>query len=151
MAPQIAHPDLKRVPMAKGGYGRWLRPFLENRAVSGPVRTFPQAERPLLEAQEIQSLLVVPVFVDGILWGFLGVDDCRRKRSFGPEEEALLRAVAEALARPLGVQAVAEGIEDEAILAYLRELGFPLGQGFLLGRPGPLSHRALSHRGGVLP
>ena len=115
------------------------------------MRTFPQAERPLLEAQEIQSLLVVPVFVDGILWGFLGVDDCRRKRSFGPEEEALLRAVAEALARTLGLQAVAEGIEDEAILAYLRELGFPLGQGFLLGRPGPLSHRALSHRGGVLP
>ena len=95
MAPQIAHPDLKRVPMAKGGYGRWLRPFLENRAVSGPVRTFPQAERPLLEAQEIQSLLVVPVFVDGILWGFLGVDDCRRKRSFGPEEEALLRTPAD--------------------------------------------------------
>lgn len=48
MAPQIANPDLKRVPMAKGGYGRWLRAFLENRAVSGPVRTFPQAERPLL-------------------------------------------------------------------------------------------------------
>ena len=59
--------------------------------------------------------------------------------------------MAEALARTLGLQAVAEGIEDEAILAYLRELGFPLGQGFLLGRPGPLSHRALSHRGGVLP
>ena len=57
MAPQIANPDLKRVPMAKVGYGRWLRAFLENRAVSGPVRTFPQAERPLLEAQVIRSLL----------------------------------------------------------------------------------------------
>ncbi|BAD70813.1 MAG TPA: GAF domain-containing protein [Thermus sp.] len=75
MAPQIANPDLKRVPMAKGGYGRWLRAFLENRAVSGPVRTFPQAERPLLEAQDIRSLLAVPVFWEGRLWGFLGVDE----------------------------------------------------------------------------
>lgn len=72
MAPQIANPDLKRVPMAKGGYGRWLRAFLENRAVSGPVRTFPQAERPLLRAQDIRSLLAVPVFWEGRLWGFWG-------------------------------------------------------------------------------
>ncbi|BFH75907.1 EAL domain-containing protein [Thermus thermophilus] len=111
VAPQIANPDLKRVPMAKGGYGRWLRAFLENRAVSGPVRTFPQAERPLLEAQEIQSLLVVPVRVDGALWGFLGVDDCQRERSFGPEEEAFLRTVAEALARVLDLFARHHSLE----------------------------------------
>ncbi|BDG23924.1 GAF domain-containing protein [Thermus thermophilus] len=101
MAPQIANPDLKRVPMAKGGYGRWLRAFLENRAVSGPVRTFPQAERPLLEAQDIRSLLAVPVFWKGRLWGFLGVDDCRRERAFSAEEEAFLRTGAEVLALAL--------------------------------------------------
>ncbi|WP_253665496.1 EAL domain-containing protein [Thermus scotoductus] len=40
-----------------------------------------------------------------------------------------------ALAQALGLQAIAEGIEDETILLYLKNLGFPLGQGYLLGRP----------------
>lgn len=99
--PQIQNPALQDLPMEEAGYGRWLRLFREDRAVAGPVRAFPESERPLLEAQEIQSLLVVPVRVDGALWGFLGVDDCQRERSFGPEEEAFLRTVAEALARVL--------------------------------------------------
>ena len=53
-----------------------------------------------------------------------------------------------ALAQALDLQAVAEGIEDEATLAHLKALGFPLGQGFLLGRPGPIPP---GDRGGVLP
>ncbi|GAB5602659.1 EAL domain-containing protein [Thermus sp. FJN-A] len=99
--PQLRNPTLQDLPMEAAGYGRWLAAFLEDRAIAGPVATFPEAERPLLEAQEIQSLLVVPVRVDGALWGFLGVDDCRRARAFTREEEALLRTVAEAVARTL--------------------------------------------------
>jgi diguanylate cyclase (GGDEF)-like protein len=45
-----------------------------------------------------------------------------------------------ALARALGLQVVAEGIETEAELSALRELGCEFGQGFLLGRPAPAAH-----------
>jgi diguanylate cyclase (GGDEF)-like protein len=38
----------------------------------------------------------------------------------------------------IGLTAVAEGIEDPAQAAMLIELGCPVGQGFLYGRPGPL-------------
>jgi EAL domain-containing protein (putative c-di-GMP-specific phosphodiesterase class I) len=38
----------------------------------------------------------------------------------------------------IGLTAVAEGIEDPAQAAMLIELGCPVGQGFLLGRPAPL-------------
>ncbi|WP_243030757.1 bifunctional diguanylate cyclase/phosphodiesterase [Thermus altitudinis] len=99
--PQLQNPLLQNLPMREAGYGRWLDLFLEGRAVAGPVASFPKEERPLLEAQDIQSLLVVPIWVEGKLWGFLGVDDCQRDRVFTPEEEASLRTVAEALARIL--------------------------------------------------
>jgi EAL domain-containing protein (putative c-di-GMP-specific phosphodiesterase class I) len=36
-----------------------------------------------------------------------------------------------------GCEVIAEGIEQQAELAMLRELGVPLGQGYLLGRPAP--------------
>ncbi|WP_038069966.1 bifunctional diguanylate cyclase/phosphodiesterase [Thermus scotoductus] len=98
--PQIQNPELQNLPVREKGYGRWLDRFLEDRAVAGPVASFPEEERPLLEAQEIQSLLVVPIWVEGRLWGFLGVDDCQRIREFTPEEEAFLRLVAEALKAP---------------------------------------------------
>jgi EAL domain-containing protein (putative c-di-GMP-specific phosphodiesterase class I)/DNA-binding NarL/FixJ family response regulator len=38
----------------------------------------------------------------------------------------------------IGVEVVAEGIETEAELQTLRDLGVRNGQGFLLGRPGPI-------------
>jgi EAL domain-containing protein (putative c-di-GMP-specific phosphodiesterase class I) len=41
-----------------------------------------------------------------------------------------------------GIHLVAEGIETEAELRALRTLGVELGQGFLLGRPGPASAAA---------
>lgn len=53
-----------------------------------------------------------------------------------PENEAVLRAVV-ALARDLGLQTVAEGVETQAAAARLRELGFDAMQGHALGRPEP--------------
>ena len=41
------------------------------------------------------------------------------------------------LARALGMEAVAEGVENEAQRRFLVERGCPLAQGYLLGRPAP--------------
>jgi sensor c-di-GMP phosphodiesterase-like protein len=41
------------------------------------------------------------------------------------------------LARSLGLQCLAEGIETEEQLEFLIRRGCPLGQGFLFGRPVP--------------
>ena len=41
------------------------------------------------------------------------------------------------LAAALGLDAVAEGVEDEAQAELLRALGCPLAQGYLFGAPGP--------------
>jgi EAL domain-containing protein (putative c-di-GMP-specific phosphodiesterase class I) len=47
---------------------------------------------------------------------------------------AVVRAAME-LGRALGVQVLAEGIENELQLRALRDLGCPFGQGFLFSRP----------------
>jgi EAL domain-containing protein (putative c-di-GMP-specific phosphodiesterase class I) len=48
--------------------------------------------------------------------------------------QAVARAVIQ-LARALGLDTVAEGIENAAQAAVLRELGYTLGQGYHLARP----------------
>src|SRR3712207_448598 len=51
-------------------------------------------------------------------------------------DAAIVRSTVD-MARNLGLRVVAEGIEDEAALALLREMGCDLAQGFHLGRPMP--------------
>jgi diguanylate cyclase (GGDEF)-like protein/PAS domain S-box-containing protein len=51
-----------------------------------------------------------------------------------PDDEAVVRAIV-TLGHTLGKEVVAEGVETETQLAFLRRLGCETAQGFLLGRP----------------
>lgn len=57
-----------------------------------------------------------------------------------PSKRALAVALS-AFAREIGASIVAEGIETAQELELLTSLGFALGQGFLLGRPGHLGEK----------
>lgn len=52
-------------------------------------------------------------------------------------QRALVESILQ-IARVLGMKTIAEGIEDEATLELLRELGVDYGQGFVLHRPAPI-------------
>jgi EAL domain-containing protein (putative c-di-GMP-specific phosphodiesterase class I)/FixJ family two-component response regulator len=54
-----------------------------------------------------------------------------------PARRALVTAMHH-FAVEMGITVVAEGIERDAQLTVLRDIGIECGQGFLLGRPGPL-------------
>lgn len=53
-----------------------------------------------------------------------------------------------ALAHDLGLQVIAEGIEDEVQWRILRELGCEMGQGYLFGRPADVLSDSASTRSG---
>lgn len=74
----------------------------------------------------------------------LRVDVLKIDRGFiadrsGPRADALLEAMV-GLAGRLDMRALAEGIEDDAMLERVRALGIALGQGFGLARPAPMAH-----------
>ena len=75
----------------------------------------------------LRDLPVQAVKIDRSFVGALGRSD---------EDTAIVSAII-SLARALGIDAIAEGVEDEAQAALLRELGCPLAQGYLFGAPGP--------------
>jgi EAL domain-containing protein (putative c-di-GMP-specific phosphodiesterase class I) len=58
-----------------------------------------------------------------------------------PEDQAIVRSIV-AIATELGKQTVAEGVEDEHTLRLLYEYGVDQAQGYLLGRPQPVSEPA---------
>ncbi|MCC5949381.1 MAG: bifunctional diguanylate cyclase/phosphodiesterase [Nitriliruptoraceae bacterium] len=72
------------------------------------------------------------------------VDELKLDRSLvvtalGDQHERALLEASMQLGRRLGLTLVAEGIEDEATLRWLRDAGCDLAQGFLMARPMPAS------------
>jgi len=92
--PQIDNPMLQDIATADVGMERWIEVLARGDALHGPVRYMPDSERELLESQDIQSVAVVPIFVQESFWGFLGFDDCREARTWNDAELDGLRAAA---------------------------------------------------------
>lgn len=68
----------------------WRIRFEAREPIMGLVEEMPPLERELLEPQEVQSILIVPIFLDGEFWGLIGFDDCSAPRRWGqPEVKAL--------------------------------------------------------------
>lgn len=121
VTPQIDNPELQNIPLREAGYTRWLEEMQQYRPVVGPIKSFPQSEQPMLEMQGILSLLILPVFSDGALWGFVGFDDCTEERVWSSTDVDVLIALTMALGIALS-RGTRRSAEDATSL-YLRLVG----------------------------
>ncbi len=95
--PQIDNPQLQGFSFQKFGFERWVERLGKGEVIQGHVKDFPEREREILAPQEIQSILIVPIFVNEKWWGFIGFDECLRERIWGKSEIEALRLAAEIL------------------------------------------------------
>lgn len=91
---QIDNPGLQGVPLEAAGYVRWSELLRAGEPVFGDIEDFPESERPLLELQEIRSILVQPIFEGSRWWGFMGFDACDAVQSWERAEVDTLRIAA---------------------------------------------------------
>jgi diguanylate cyclase (GGDEF)-like protein len=93
--------DLVEAVSYKEVLPEWLKTLSQGYCVNSLVSGLSASERELLSAQGILSILVVPIFLDGRFWGFVGFDDCHSERVFSDKEEAILRSASELFANAL--------------------------------------------------
>ena len=70
----------------------WERVLRSGRSVHASTKKMIAVEREQMQRQGIVSILVVPIFIDEKLWGFVGYDDCVQERTFSNVEESALRS-----------------------------------------------------------
>ena len=138
---QFAQPDLPELVRdclrASGLEAQRLRLEFKEAVLAGASET---ARRNLAELRETGVGLVLDDFGTGYSsLRDLPVSAVKIDRSFvagleADSETAIVAAIV-ALSRALGIDAIAEGIEREAQVKRLRELGCAYGQGFLFGEP----------------
>jgi PAS domain S-box-containing protein len=70
----------------------WKKLFLEGKSVNGPFDTVPKGINGFLSNYCLKSILAVPLFLKGELWGFVSFDDCHSHRYFPEADEHILRS-----------------------------------------------------------
>ena len=75
-------------------FKRWYELLSNELTVSGRVHELPANEKEMLAAQNIMSILIVPITIQEHFWGFIGFDDCHSDRQWRDEEEFVLLAMA---------------------------------------------------------
>lgn len=116
VTPQIDNPILQDLPWRAHGMMRWYDTLAKGDNISGPVRDFPETEREALTAQDILSLLIVPIFINEHFWGYIGFDECRRERKWTTDEinalHTMAASVGAAIERHRGEERLANQLAD---------------------------------------
>ena len=98
---QIDYPGLEGVPYKAAGFGRWIHTLGRGDLVHGHVRDLPESEQPELQFEDILSIVLVPIFVEGRWWGYIGFDECVEEREWSAAEVGALGAAAGTLGAAL--------------------------------------------------
>ena len=119
IAPTIEDPENQDYPYANG-FAHWERTLEKGIPLQAHVSEVDGVEREGMEPEEVRSRTVVPVFVAGAWWGYLGIDDCCANRGWSSAElEAMTVAAATmgaAIARERATSAVMEAEERFRVL-----------------------------------
>jgi PAS domain S-box-containing protein len=146
---QIDNPWLQDIPF-EPHFSRWGRTLGAGSPLHGLVSEFPESERALLEEQDIVSLLVVPIMLDGEVWGFVGFDDCHTDRDWTESEISILVAAAAsvgaAIVRARDAEDLKRSAEDLAIAKLKAEAASEAKSEFLAN----MSHEIRTPMNGIL-
>jgi len=73
----------------------WVEKLSTGKIIQGDVATdFDEPQKSVLEAQDILSILVIPIFIQDDWWGFIGLDECKSVRKWSEFEINAMKLVA---------------------------------------------------------
>ncbi len=97
----------KNLPYEANGLARWVEVLGTGEIIAGNVVDMPATERARLSPFQIKSLLLIPLFVSGEWYGYIGFDCCKSARIWTDQEIALLKVTA---------AQISAGIENHRLL-----------------------------------
>ncbi len=93
------------------GVYRWLRPLLAGTDIVGRAEEFSEDVQDFLARTDVRSLALVPVIVEGTVWGAVGFDHCDDEAVWSEGEVEALRAAAEILGAAIRLGNVHQRLE----------------------------------------
>ncbi len=133
--PRIVNPEVQNMALIESGFSRWVEVMGRGKVLYGLVRQFPPSEQSVLSAQDIQSIIAVPIFLEKKWWGFIGFDDCWAERQWTAVEVDALRAAANAIGAVIQRKLAEEEVRHWAdIIKTLLDLSEMIGSTMDVGQ-----------------
>ena len=88
-------PVLQHLSLDEPVFARWVKLIQSGQIIATRLADAPEEARALFARQNIRALLVVPVLVDDVWWGFIGLSDSVHERTWSDAERDSLQAVAD--------------------------------------------------------
>lgn len=100
-----------------------IDPLLEGEPYCGLVRDIEsQSVRMYLTEMGIQSIAILPIFVDSLFWGFVGFDECKYEKKWNEAEFSTLSAFASSIEKVIERNKIEKELELTAATDPLTKL-----------------------------
>ena len=92
----------------------WEETLSRHNCINSQFNNMSKEEQTHLSPRGIISILVAPIFIHDLFWGYIGIDDCSEGRMFKINEEMILRSVGIFIANSLVRNDMTRDIQDSA-------------------------------------
>lgn len=111
VVPQIDNPVLQNIKFEE--YNFFIEPIKSGNPLYGHVHDFQDDElREVLQMQDIQSILVFPILINGHFWGSIGFDYCKKEKEWTKAEFELMRSFATSIAGAFESELTAKELKE---------------------------------------
>jgi PAS domain S-box-containing protein len=115
-APQINNPDLQNLPFS--AVSDFVEPMTKRVPLNAIVRELPDGGlKEALAAQDIVSVLLMPIYVQDYFWGFVGFDDCYAERVWSESEINLLKSYAVSISSAISRKSMEDDLKRSKEIA----------------------------------
>lgn len=101
---------------------RWVNRVYRGEVIEGWDDGLLGVVRQLHQRFQIQSVLMVPIWVDQVLWGYIGLDDSHHQRPWTAHESSILTSVARSIGGAIQRQLTESSIRHQAFQDLLTGL-----------------------------
>ena len=89
---EIDNPELQNVP--HDVFPEFMEVIIKNKPYLSVVKDIPEGSfKSILQEQSILSILILPIFIKKVFYGFLGFDDCTSERIWNSDEINILQTL----------------------------------------------------------
>ncbi|MHC6202988.1 ATP-binding protein [Breznakiellaceae bacterium SP9] len=82
-------------------FAGWKFLLYQNKLINSSSVDFAPLDEILRKEHGVRSYLIIPIFIDGRFWGFMGFDDCEKEQRFTVDEENTLRSASNILSNAI--------------------------------------------------
>ena len=91
---QIRNPDFQKLSYSRFATLNFYENFVNGKTLRFIIKDLPESDKRNFIDKTIKSIILVPIMIDNVYWGFIGFDDMKEDRIWSDNEESILITMA---------------------------------------------------------